>query len=98
MTGLYDLGLTWRLLNLPHFRHSEQFFSSSGIYTLIYLFSLVNGIAHIYQGQFYRLLNLFLFVFLSKFHSNFGVCIYVAEGICSYLPKSVQLQKLLNPI
>lgn len=62
------------------------------------MFPLVNGIAGIYQQQFYRLLNFFLFALLSKFHSNFAVCIYVTEGASSYLPKSVQLQNLLNAI
>lgn len=64
----------------------------------LHMFPLVNGIVRIYQCQSYRLLNFFLFVLLSKFHSNFGVCIYVVEGISWCLPKAVQLQKLLNPI
>jgi len=97
-TGLYNLGLTWRLLYLSHFVILSKFYSSFGIYTLMYLFPLVNGIACLYQQQFYRLLIFFLFVLVRKFHSNFGVYIYVVEGISSHLPKLVQLQKLLNPI
>lgn len=92
-------GFSRRLMNSYNICHSEQIWLQFW-YIYISICFLQKMVVCVFPSG--SSVDLCIFLFFLSFWANFNlifvICFYMVESICSYSPKPVLQQKLLNPI